>query len=60
MEEEGKNKLHEEKKKRTRYISIERKKRERGKKIWKKLRTNGTAARIGFSRAIESKGSDTV
>lgn len=52
--------MHEKEKKRTRYISIERKKREKGKKIWKKLWTNGTAARIGFSRAIESKGSNTV
>lgn len=49
--------MHEKKKKRTRY---RREKEGGGKKIWKKLWTNGTAARIGFSRAIESKGSNTV
>lgn len=49
--------MHEKKKKRTRY---RREKEGGGEKIWKKLWTNGTAARIGFSRAIESKGSDTI
>lgn len=49
--------MHEKKKKRTRY---RREKEGGGKKIWKKLWTNGTAARIGFSRAIESKGSNTI
>lgn len=47
--------------KETNAIYLDRKEKEGGgKKIWKKLWTNGTAARIGFSRAIESKGSDTV